>query len=168
MGKPKQKTFKGEVRTAADHLYGGKALKHLLDGATPTQRKQGGTKPHKYHAQRTTLDGYNFDSKAEADRYAQLQILVKANLITRLQIHPSWDLDISGTRICRYEADFSYVREGVQIVEDVKGMSNGAAWRLFKLKAALMWALHGIKILVVTRGKGGAFKGEQMVFKEVE
>lgn len=39
--------------------------------------------PSKYKAVRTEVDGYKFASKAEARRYAELKLLVKAGEISR-------------------------------------------------------------------------------------
>ena len=83
----------------------------------------------KYNARKTTLDGIMFDSKAEADRYADLKLLVKGREITNLQLQPSFILQDSFTRDGKkvrpieYRGDFAYYEKGGSrlIVEDVKG-----------------------------------------------
>lgn len=47
---------------------------------------------------------------------------------------------------CAYYADFVYKRNGVQIVEDVKGMRSGAAYQLYTIKRKLMLERYGIRI----------------------
>lgn len=95
---------------------------------------------HKYNARRTTYHGYNFDSKAESDRYKELELLEQAGVIKDLRIHPTFELqkpfvDFSGKRqrAIVYEADFSYVEIGnpLPIVEDVKGKET-AVWLVKK------------------------------------
>ena len=43
----------------------------------------------------------------------------------------------------RYVADFTYVRDGMKIVEDSKGVRTA----VFRIKAHLMKSVHGIDIL---------------------
>jgi len=87
------------------------------------------SKRPKYNARKTTLDGITFDSKAEADRYADLKLMVKARQITDLQLQPSFILQDSFTRNGKkirpieYRGDFAYYEKGGSrlVVEDVKG-----------------------------------------------
>ena len=82
----------------------------------------------KYNARKTKIDGYTFDSKAEARRYPQLMLLLAAGEIRQLRVHPRFrlidgfrDRDGNVVRPIDYSADFDY-REGDQwVVEDVKG-----------------------------------------------
>ena len=81
----------------------------------------------KYNAKAIRLDGILFDSNAEAERYAELKILERAHLISELKVHPRYTL-LEGFRYrginerpIVYEADFSYIEDGENIVEDVKG-----------------------------------------------
>lgn len=105
----------------------------------------------KYHNERTEFDGLNFDSKAEAKRWCELQILVRAGEITDLrrqvpfvlipqQKRPSGGVE----RECTYVADFTYTRGGKAVVEDVKG----AVTPEFRIKRKLMLDRHGIEILL--------------------
>lgn len=94
----------------------------------------------KYGNVKVQLDGYRFDSKAEAQRYGELKLLVQAEEIRELRVHPVFVLqaafqDAAGKRrrAITYEADFMYwehgeygvaghhPRLGRWIVEDVKG-----------------------------------------------
>jgi hypothetical protein len=49
---------------------------------------------------------------------------------------------VGGETICRYVADFVYVRDEKRIVEDVKGLKTA----VYKLKKRLMKAVHKIEI----------------------
>jgi len=46
----------------------------------------------KYNAVKTKVDGYVFDSKAEARRYLELKELRQAGKIRSLSIHPRYEL----------------------------------------------------------------------------
>lgn len=99
----------------------------------------------KFNNQKVELDGYVFASGKEAQRYQELMLLQRAGEIERLQVHPSWDIYVSGSHICQYTPDFAYIEKGHHIVEDVKG---GKATRTpsYMLKKRLMWACHGIQV----------------------
>jgi len=94
----------------------------------------------KYGNVKTKLDGYVFDSKAEADRYQQLRLLQKAGQISELEVHPKFVLqwgfrDGMGKwrRAISYEADFQYWEGERFVVEDVKGKRTA----VFNLKLKL-------------------------------
>jgi hypothetical protein len=94
----------------------------------------------KYNARKTTLNGYTFDSLAEAGRYKELCLLERAGHITGLEVHPRFMLqqafeDRSGKkhRAIYYEADFKYLEKGVETIEDVKGVLT----KDFRLKQKL-------------------------------
>jgi hypothetical protein len=97
---------------------------------------------HKYGAAPTHVDNVRFDSQAEAARYAELILSVRAGEITDLVLQPSYVLqdafrDRDGRRhaAIRYVADFAYVETvtTVTVVEDVKG----ARTAVYLLKAKL-------------------------------
>lgn len=96
-------------------------------------------RPHKYHAEKVKMDGYTFDSKAEAVRYNELLILQNIGIIHHMRIHPRYELlekfkyDGKTVRGISYEADFEYCEDGQMIVEDVKGIATEA----FKIKEKL-------------------------------
>lgn len=112
--------------------------------ADPAVQRALGRKTHKYGAKRTTVDGITFDSKREAERYDELQLLVRAGQIHGLRLQPSWDLHVMGVKVARYVADFSYHvwAEGPVVVEDVKGMRTP----MYRLKAKMLKAEYGIEI----------------------
>ncbi len=94
----------------------------------------------KYNARAVMMAGERFDSRAEARRYADLQLLEAAGAIRDLEIHPKYELqaaftDQSGKRwaAIAYEADFAYMEDGARIVEDVKGYATD----VFRLKRKL-------------------------------
>lgn len=93
-----------------------------------------------------TGDGVLHDSRKEAQRWAELQMLEKANLIKNLQRQVKYELipKQEGERSVTYIADFVYDDEnGKHIVEDCKGMRTPA----YVIKRKLMLYVHGIKIL---------------------
>lgn len=95
----------------------------------------------KYHNKKTMVDGIKFDSKAEAKRYMELKLLLKAKKIAQLELQPKFELLPKYTnnkgekiRAIIYKADFSYCQNGKKIVEDVKGYET----KEFKLKKKLL------------------------------
>lgn len=88
----------------------------------------------KYRARRTQVAGIWFMSKAEANRYAQLDLLLKAGVIRALRLQPRYSLTVNGVKIGEYRADFEYEDVGVaradgglrwhRIAEDVKGFAT--------------------------------------------
>lgn len=101
----------------------------------------------KYHNIKVELDGVRFDSKKEAQRYQELLIMEKANLIVNLTIHPEFKIEMNKHKICKYIADFSYLQYNIPndtkfIVEDVKGVKTS----VYRLKKKLMLACLGIEI----------------------
>lgn len=101
----------------------------------------------KFNNTRCEYDGIKFASLKEMRRYKVLQILEEQGKIRELRTHPKpwYKMMVNGKLICSYEPDFTYYDEdGAFVVEDVKGKVTD----VFKLKAKLMEALHGIKILI--------------------
>ncbi len=85
----------------------------------------------KYGAKKTEIDGYVFDSKAEAGRYSYLLLLEKAGEISDLSLQPVFPLIVNEKYIGKYIADFQYKdQDGNRVVEDVKGMATP----VFRLK----------------------------------
>jgi len=98
---------------------------------------------NKYNARKTTIDGIEFDSKREAERYQELLLLERAGQIEALSVHPMFTL-INGfeyrgkaERPIRYEGDFQYIENGEIVLEDVKGVRTKEFMlkqKLFKLR----------------------------------
>lgn len=96
-------------------------------------------KPSKYKNKPTfDAEGRRFASRAEARRDADLTMQQRAGLISQLKRQVRFDLVVNGHKICVYVADWTYVENGRQVVEDKKGHAT----RLFKVKWALCQALH--------------------------
>lgn len=88
-----------------------------------------------------------FHSQSEARRYDQLCLLEKFGDIRDLKLQVPFKLEVNGVPVCKYIADFVYderQRDGTWLerVEDVKGFPTPE----YKLKRALMKAVHGINI----------------------
>jgi len=95
---------------------------------------------NKYNSRRVTIDGYVFDSIRESQRYSELKLMEKMQDINTLEVHPIILLQPAFkyrgkiVRSIIYEADFSYIQDGVKIFEDVKGFEPP----VFRLKWKLL------------------------------
>ena len=103
----------------------------------------------KYKAKKTKVDGITFDSKKEAERYRQLKMLENARHISDLELQKKFVLipsqKVDGKikeRECSYRADFTYIEDGRQIVEDTKGFKTDS----YIIKRKLMLERHGIEV----------------------
>ena len=118
----------------------------------------------KYNNRKTVRSGITFDSSKEAAHFMKLKALEQAGKITNLQLQVKFELiaaqykhfQIQGKRkmldrkecvekSCNYYADFTYHKDGVFIVVDVKGMKTEA----YKIKKKLMLQKFGIAITEV-------------------
>ncbi len=117
----------------------------------------------KMHNIKKKIDGIWFDSTGEALRYAKLKLMQKGKVISNLKLQvrytlsPSiwYDRDTKGyyfekrpncisiQREHYYLADFVYIRDSEQIVEDFKGFRTD----VYKKKKNLMKKIYGIEIL---------------------
>lgn len=99
---------------------------------------------NKYRNVKTVVDNITFDSKKEAARYDYLKVLFRCRQITDFELQKVYELKVNGIKICNYRADFYYKDEdGKEVIEDTKGMKTPA----YKLKAKLMLAIYGIRII---------------------
>lgn len=103
----------------------------------------------KYHSKKTELDGITFDSRKEAQRYAELKLLERSGAIHNLQRQVRYELIPAQKkdgktieRACHYIADFVYEENGKTVVEDVKGYRT----KEYVLKRKLMLQVHGIEV----------------------
>ena len=99
----------------------------------------------KYNNTKTRVDGRLFDSKAEAARWQELQMLERAGEITELERQVEYELvpKQKGERAVKYIADFRYKdHEGKVVVEDTKGVRTP----VYILKRKLMLRVHGIRV----------------------
>lgn len=100
----------------------------------------------KYNAIKTEIDGFLFDSRREAIRYAELKMLEQAGEITDLELQPVYPCLVNGKLVCKYIADFRYkLPSGREVVEDAKG----AKTPVYRLKNKLVNALYGVVIVEV-------------------
>lgn len=119
----------------------------------------------KYGANKTVIDGIEFDSKKEAKRWTELKLLERAGVIRDLDrqvkfvlIPAQREADTIGARgairkgkiierECAYVADFVYTdtETGETVVEDTKGFKT----KDYIIKRKLMLWVHKIKIMEV-------------------
>lgn len=102
-------------------------------------------KQSKYRSQPVIVDGVRFDSKAEARRWATLQLLERAGVISSLKRQVSFPFELDGQVIFKWIADHVYDERGVTVIEDVKGFAT----KEYKLKKKLIEAMYKISILEV-------------------
>ena len=121
---------------------------------------------------KVTVDGIEFDSKKEANRYYELRLLQRAGQIEELELQKEFELipaqyetyaryGKTGKRLqdgkrcieksCVYKADFAYIKDGQQVVEDAKGYRDpaSAAYAKFVIKRKLMLWRYGIKVIEI-------------------
>ena len=105
---------------------------------------------NKFNARKVNIDGFQFDSAAEANRYGELKLLERAGEIERLQVHPRFAIEMNGTKICVVELDFSFFDTAKEMTRyiDVKGVDTA----LSKLKRKLIKAAYAIEV-EVEKGK---------------
>lgn len=124
---------------------------------------------NKYYAQKVSIGGETFDSKKEARRWEELNLLLRAGRISDLRRQVKFVLipaqyerypryGKKGQRIkdgttcveqaCEYIADFVYIEDGKVIVEDVKGYRDprSAAYAKFVIKRKLMLERYGVRV----------------------
>ena len=113
----------------------------------------------KYHNTKTVADGIKFDSRLEAERYAQLKLMERAGAIRDLELQPEYELipsfkkDGKTWRRTVYKADFRYIlaEDDRIIIEDVKG-STAVITDVFRLKQKLFeYRYPELTIKIVTR-----------------
>ena len=96
-----------------------------------------------------TSDGILHDSIRDANRWCELNLLLKAGKIQDLQRQVKFELipKQDGERAVYYVADYVYKDlDGKVHVEDVKGYKDGGAYRVFVIKRKLMKQIYGIAI----------------------
>tara|TARA_Y100000114_G_C11712194_1_gene304066 strand:+ start:749 stop:1066 length:318 start_codon:yes stop_codon:yes gene_type:complete len=91
---------------------------------------------NKYKNIKTIVDGIKFDSKKEANRYCDLLHLERCGYITQLRLQPDFPLMVNGKKIGKYVADFSYIQNGVKIIEDVK--SKATMTPVYRMKKKIL------------------------------
>lgn len=98
----------------------------------------------KYLSKKITIDGHEFPSKKEGNRYVELKRKQELGEIFDLELQPPFLLqegfkrDGKKYRPITYIADFRYVEDGKVIVEDVKGFKT----KEYMLKKKLLLYKH--------------------------
>ena len=127
----------------------------------------------KYHNTKTVIDGIKFDSKLEAERYAQLKMMERAGVIRDLELQPEYELipsfkkDGKTWRKTVYKADFRYIlaEDDKTIIEDVKG-SISVITDVFRIKQKLFeYKYPEYTISIVTSKEIKKFQRETKVDK---
>ena len=100
------------------------------------------------NAKSRVVDGVRFDSRKEAGRWAELQLMEKAGVISGLARQVPIGLEgrdgpiLTATgRQMTYRADFTYEENGERVVEDAKGYPD----KVYLMKKAIL-AAQGITI----------------------
>ena len=94
---------------------------------------------NKYRNKKIVVDNIKFDSIAEARRYGELKLLLRAGKIQDLKLQPRFLLQEGFKkngktyRKIEYVADFMYKEDSKSNVEDVKGFAT----KDFKIKEKL-------------------------------
>ena len=106
----------------------------------------------KYHSKKTELDGYVFDSKAEAARWGELRFLERAGEISDLKRQVGFVLapavrlgaDQRMKPALKLIVDFQYTdeRTGKLVLEDTKGVVTEA----FRIKQHLLKDRYGMEV----------------------
>ena len=121
----------------------------------------------KYYNKKVVVDGIEFDSKKEGQRYRELSLMQRAGKISGLRLQVPFELvpnqyetitvqlktktkqvEKLVERKIEYVADFVYndLETGETVVEDVKGYKQGGAYAVFQIKRKLMLHVYGIKV----------------------
>lgn len=112
--------------------------------------------PSKYLNKKTTVDGLTYDSAKEARRGAQLAMMQDAGMIADLKRQVSYVLapavTLAGERRkkppLRYVADFTYMRDGQLVIEDVKS-EHSRTLDAYRIKRHLMKSVLNLDITEV-------------------
>ncbi|MDY6867004.1 MAG: DUF1064 domain-containing protein [Chloroflexota bacterium] len=97
---------------------------------------------NKYNARKVTIDGIEFDSKAEGRRYMFLKSEQQAGRISDLECHPRFRLmdayrwNGKTYKSVNFTPDFQYQQGGKTVCEDVKGGPTRTTAFTLRLK---MW-----------------------------
>ena len=107
-------------------------------------------KSNKFGAIKTEYKGRIYDSKKEAKRAFELDAMIRAGEVTKVEYQPKYELVVNGTKVSNYFGDFRvYYPDGRVEVEDVKGLKRGASYQIFRLKKKLVKAIFGIDIIEI-------------------
>ena len=102
-------------------------------------------KMSKYKNIITIVDGFKFDSKAEARYYGILKMRKLAGEIVDFKRQVPYDLVVNGISVGKYIADFLIQHADRKEVIDVKGVKTP----IYNLKKRLMKAIYNIEIIEI-------------------
>jgi len=101
-------------------------------------------KQSKYHNQKIEVGGITFDSKKEANRYAELKLMKKAHIILDFELQPEFILqdgyvrNSKNVQPIKYRADFKVTyADGRVVIIDVKS-SEKFKTDVYKLKKKIL------------------------------
>lgn len=125
---------------------------HALHGKDAKQSK-GKPKRSKFNNTAVEVDGMRFDSVKEHRRYIELKARSQRGEIQELKCQVKFELapkvKIEGEKrakpALRYFADFTYIENGVLVVEDVKSAVTRKL-ASYRNKKHLMKSVHGVDI----------------------
>ena len=101
---------------------------------------------NKYRNVWTEYNGIRYQSKKEAKRAQELDLLKKAKKVKTIVRQPKFEIEINGQHICNYKADFKIIYSDDRIeYEDVKGIKT----EIYKLKKKLVEVLYNIEIIEI-------------------
>jgi len=98
--------------------------------------------PNKMGARKVYTTEGTFDSMEEHKRWCSLKLLLRAGVISDLRRQVKYSLDAGGIHISNYVADFVYLNDGIEVVEDSKGFKTPE----YIQKRRLMKEILGIEI----------------------
>lgn len=150
-----------------NQLRGFESRSGLHSFTTPMSAKLTRKKGNKYNANKVVVDGIEFDSKKESQRYLVLKKAQADGIISDLTLQPKWDAMPAKTetyikhlktkdKVCertvvkaiQYTGDFSYKKDNVLIVEDVKACPTLLS-RDVPLRVKLMKYFHDIDVRLI-------------------
>lgn len=105
----------------------------------------------KYGNTKTMVNGIKYDSRKEAKRASELEMQERLGLITNLErqkkfvLQPSFKFAGHTIREISYVADFVYMENGTQVVEDVKSPITRKN-PVYLIKKKMLMYVHGIEI----------------------
>lgn len=107
----------------------------------------------KYRSKKCEIDGIKFDSKKEGNRYLELKKELELGNISNLELQkkyvlqPSFKKDGKTYREIAYLSDFTYIKDGKEIIEDVKG-SRFFLTDVYKMKKKMFEYVYPDKTII--------------------
>lgn len=127
----------GETRLSLEEFR-----RQQAEPAPKTAEKKKDGRFSKFNAIAVETEHGRFDSKLEYQRFLELQLMERAGLISDLRRQIKYPLVLGDTLVCTYIADFVYLENGAEVVEDSKGFRT----REYLMKKNLMKKIHNIEI----------------------